>query len=138
MSVAAYLAVFIAAIVGAVVGVKSLYKQKAEPTEIAQPLHTKMVHDFATRPELMSLETKMDNELGRERGARKKIHEEIAAIQSSVSSIRTETGKQSIDLGEMKHDIKTVSSVASSTEGKIELMNVQLHQITNHILSKKQ
>ena len=48
--------------------------------------------------------------LGRERGARKKIHEEIGVLQSSVARVETETTKQSEDLAEVKQDVKDMNA----------------------------
>lgn len=46
---------------------------------------------YATKEEHARLAEKMDVELGRERGARKKIHEEIAALQGDLKVIQAET-----------------------------------------------
>jgi seryl-tRNA synthetase len=88
-----------------------------------QPLIVKEEHAYATLPQLDALARKMDDELGRERGARKKIHEEIATIQATVSSISTETEKQSNDIAEVKSDVKRANErIDSVPERTIRLL----------------
>jgi peptidoglycan hydrolase CwlO-like protein len=49
---------------------------------------------------------KLDVELGRERGARKQMHQEMTEIQKSITALQTETDSQSNDIGSIKDDIK--------------------------------
>ncbi|MBI5693653.1 MAG: hypothetical protein HZC55_26550 [Verrucomicrobia bacterium] len=68
------------------------------------------VQTYATKVEHRDLATKLDVELGRERSARKKIHEEIAELQSGVSAIRAETSGQTRDIGELKQQISETNT----------------------------
>jgi len=104
LSVLFYLGGFCCTVLGGLWALKEI--RKPASAALPQPLEVQESHAFATVPELNALASKMDEELGRERGARKKIHEEIATIQSTVSSIRTENEKQSNDLTEVKQDVK--------------------------------
>jgi len=56
----------------------------------------------------------MDAELGRERGARKKMHEEMTEIQKSITALQIETKNQTADIdtislavGTMRSEIRT-------------------------------
>ena len=61
---------------------------------------------YATKVEHGQLQDRLDLELGRERGSRKKMHEEISALQAQVAAVRTDNQNQSRDLAELKGQIK--------------------------------
>lgn len=58
----------------------------AEPSRVSvdQPLEVRAAVDFVKREEHQALAKKMDDELGRERSSRKRIHEEISTLQGDV------------------------------------------------------
>ncbi len=64
------------------------------------PLHK----EYVLRTEHDALAEKMDTELGRERGARKKMHEDIAALQTGIEVVKTQNIEQSARIGEMRND----------------------------------
>lgn len=88
--------------VAAVMHCYRLATGKASTTTVSpQPLIVKGADDFATKPELHSLAKKMDDELGRERSARKKIHEEIADLQGDVKVLSSKTDTQNRQLSSL-------------------------------------
>lgn len=66
-----------------------------------QPFIVKGADDFATKPELAGLAKKMDDELGRERGARKKIHEEISELQGDMKGLKITSDHQTRQLSNL-------------------------------------
>ncbi len=64
------------------------------------PLHK----EYVTRNEHESLKKKMDEELGRERGARKQIHQDIAALQTGIEVVKSQNREQSERIGEIRND----------------------------------
>ena len=67
--------------------------------------HPPSYQTYATKTEHKDLADKMDSELGRERGARKQIHEQIGELRSDVSAMRTETGLQTRDISDLKRQV---------------------------------
>lgn len=91
------------------------------------PIHS----TYATKEEHKDLAIRLDEELGRERGARKKIHEEIGSLQSGMSSLTTETENLTEAVAGMKTQIENtndridkvperVINLLRSTKGLIE------------------
>lgn len=62
------------------------------------PLHK----EYVSRAEHEALVEKIDADLGRERGARKQMHQEIANLQSGVEVVKTQNAQQSAALGELR------------------------------------
>lgn len=83
--------------------------KEPSPMSVQQPLVIKGHQELVTRDEHKSLAERMDQELGRERGARKQIHQEIGALQASVAAITKENTKQTSDLQDLKQDIKEMN-----------------------------
>ncbi len=73
--------------------------QEHEP-KVMPPLHL----TYATKTEHGALAARLDEELGRERSARKRIHEEIAALQAHTAALRAETTAQTNTLDELRQD----------------------------------
>src|SRR4051812_15701105 len=86
-------------LVGGATAIVALWKMlsgKNGATEIAgQPIEVKAHAAFATKLEHEQLQKKLDDELGRERGSRKKIHEEVATLQGDLKTLQRETTLQS-------------------------------------------
>ncbi|PTX95757.1 hypothetical protein DB354_10120 [Opitutus sp. ER46] len=88
---------------------------------------------YATKTEHAQLAEKLDTELGRERGSRKKMHEEISKMQSDISAISTDNHAQSKDLADLKRQI-------SATEQRIDavpMRTIQLLRETQQLHSSK-
>jgi peptidoglycan hydrolase CwlO-like protein len=56
-------------------------------------------HTYATKAD-------MDAELGRERGARKKMYEEMGGVQKSITALQKETTHQSADIQAIKQKVE--------------------------------
>lgn len=78
-------------IVGLALGLKLLLQRNP-------PLHK----EYISREEHAAFAKKVDDELGRERGARKKIHEEISALTSAVEVVKEQNIQQSRSLSDIK------------------------------------
>lgn len=105
LAVLTYLCVTIAAVVVAWRYVSG----RSDATVIKpQPLIVKGADDFATKPELAGLAKKMDDELGRERSARKRIHEEIAGLQGEVKVLANQGEYQSRQLNNLDNKMDQV------------------------------
>lgn len=65
---------------------------------------------YATKTDHKELAEKMDTELGRERGARKEIHKEVAALQADISAIKNETAAQTRDINDLKRQVTDSNS----------------------------
>lgn len=63
---------------------------------------------YATKQEHSDLATRFDDELGRERGARKKMHEEIAALQAISAALKAEARARAAALDELKQDQREI------------------------------
>lgn len=61
---------------------------------------------YATKREHSALADKMDVELGRERSSRKKMHEEVAAIQGDIKAMRSDAESRALQLGDLKRQIE--------------------------------
>lgn len=88
---------------------------------------------YATKAEHRELGEKLDAELGRERGSRKKMHEEIAQLQTSVATVRAENANQSKDLRELKQQI-------ADTDRRIDavpMRTIQLLRETQQLHTEK-
>lgn len=75
-------------------------KQPA-PVEVQQPLIVKAHESLVTREEHTQLSTKMNEELGRERGARKQIHQEISDLQGDVKVLKSQNDSQTLKLTQL-------------------------------------
>jgi len=65
------------------------------------------------------LAAKMDEELGRERSARKKIHEDFAAMAGDVKVLQAETGRQTATLGELKVEVQSTNARIDAVPGRV-------------------
>lgn len=95
-------------LIGVAVGLKLLFSRNP-------PLHKEYIsreEHLATAAridkERADLALKMDAELGRERGARKQIHQDIAVLQTGVEIVRLQNEEQSKRIGEMRGDQITI------------------------------
>ena len=61
----------------------------------------------------------MDEELGRERSARKKIHEDFAAMAGDVKVLQAETGRQTATLGELKVEVQSTNARIDAVPGRV-------------------
>lgn len=85
---------------------------------------------YATKEEHRDLRTRLDEELGRERGSRKRMHEEIAALQADTKSLRSESEAQTNQLGDLKAQLQdTNRRIDEVPRRTLELLNTtkQLH-----------
>ncbi len=86
---------------------------------------------YATKEQHRELELKLDAELGRERSARKRIHEEIAALQANVAAIKVATDSQATDTAELKERVAEINSRIDTMPQRIVSLlreTQQLHQ----------
>lgn len=112
-------------------GVQLKKENEAKRIDVQNPLHVKAALEFATKPELRDLESKMDAELGRERGARKKIHEEIAELQGDVKVLKVQGAAQNGKLDNLEAQIGANNSLTAKLHGQLEQMNQQFHALNN-------
>lgn len=82
--------------------------KEASPVSVQQPLVVKPHENLVTREQHEALEEKMDTELGRERSSRKRMHEEIAALQSQTAVLRKEAEIQTRQLTNMDQKMDQV------------------------------
>jgi hypothetical protein len=95
-----YVIVSLAAIVGLW---QMLRPKSADKTEISgQPIEVREHEAFATRVEHRELAARVDQELGRERGARKLIHEQISRLQANIAKIEADNAAQTRAVNELK------------------------------------
>lgn len=64
------------------------------------PLHK----EYVSRADHTALEERLDVELGRERGARKQMHQEIATLQSGVEVVKNQNAAHSLALAELRSE----------------------------------
>jgi hypothetical protein len=86
---------------------------------------------YATKVEHKELETKVDAELGRERGARKSIHEQIAALQSEDAALKQKTAAHGEQLAALNGAISDINDrIDAIPQRTIALLNEtkQLHR----------
>ena len=86
---------------------------------------------YATKQQHDEFRKQMDAELGRERGSRKLIHQEVAVLQADTKSLRTETESQTRQLADLKKQINdTAVRIDEIPARTIRLLNEtkQLHQ----------
>lgn len=83
-------------------------KQAAAPVQVQSPLIVKAHEHLVTREEHQKLEARMAEELGRERGARKKIHEEIGTLQGDVKVLQSQNDNQTRQLSNLDGKIDQV------------------------------
>ena len=86
---------------------------------------------YATKQQHDEFRKQMDAELGRERGSRKMIHQEVAILQADTKSLRTETESQTRQLADLKKQINdTAARIDEIPARTIRLLNEtkQLHQ----------
>jgi hypothetical protein len=63
---------------------------------------------YATKSEHGALAIRLDEELARERSARTKVHDDIAALQALTAALRAETTAQTNTLNELKQDQREI------------------------------
>jgi seryl-tRNA synthetase len=82
--------------------------KQAQPVAVQQPLIVTAHEKHVTREEHAALTQRLDDELGRERGARKKMHEEIASLQGDVKVLKSQNETQSRQLSTMDQKMDQV------------------------------
>lgn len=84
-------------------------RSRRDDEERHEPKAVPALHlTYATKSEHSALATRMDEELGRERGARKKIHEDIAALQALTAALQVELRGHTAVLAELKQDQREI------------------------------
>jgi len=86
---------------------------------------------YATKQQHEEFKKQMDAELGRERGSRKLIHQEVAALQADTKALKTETESQTRQLSDLKKQIgDTAARIDAIPARTISLLNEtkQLHK----------
>ena len=77
--------------------------------------------------------TNIDTQLGRERGARKEIHEQISDLTSKITALQTETKSQSACIADLKQQgMETAGRIDAVPMRTIQLLREtqQLHHAT--------
>ena len=85
---------------------------------------------YATKEEHREFRERMDVELGRERGSRKRMHEEMAALQADTHSLKESTQATTLQLSDLKRQIEnTHARIDEIPQKTISLLNAtkQLH-----------
>lgn len=99
---------------------------KASPSYATIQQHAAL--EMKTKEQHAALEEKMDKELGRERGARKQMHEEIAMLQSGVEVVKIQNTQQADALTEIKVEQQLIKR-------EIKSDNTSMHTRIGEILT---
>ena len=110
---------------------------EAQRIEIQQPLQVQAALEFATREEHRALAAELLIHALGERGSRKRIHEEITALQGDMRGLQATNEAQSASLDELKSDTKATASKVDEMAGMTKQLNTQVQQLVLGLQSRK-
>lgn len=96
------------------------------------PLHK----EYITRSEVEKIEKTLKDDLTKQAGARKQMHEEIAEIQGDVKVLKTQGEAQTMQINQVQQAIQVNTTMTSATGATLQQMNLQLQQLNTHLLNQ--
>ena len=103
---------------------------KSEKTSVGpQPFVVKPHESLVTRSEFEKSHRDLKEDLTKQAGARKGLHQEVAALSGDMKALKATNEHQSAALVELKRDTKDTASAVHQMIGETTQINTQLQQL---------